>query len=154
MRIFVISLVLISLAGCKSENVKTQKSLEGSWRLNQITFSPMQGTAQDSVVTYSEGGFIFDAGKADTRNNVSYRLGTKQPIFATYVTETETVFFNEPCCNVDWNQIYFMPQGSFRLDFLDKDELVLTGVALFANQTGRPGRNVRISLRRGSLGGQ
>lgn len=154
MRISVILLILISLAGCKSENVKTQRSLEGGWRLEQIIFSPMQGTAQDSVVTYSEGGFIFDAGKANHRNTVSYRLGAKQPIFATYVTETETVFFNEPCCNVDWNQIYFMPRGSFRLAFSGKDELVLTGAAYFANQAGQPGRNVRISLRRGSLGGQ
>ena len=154
MRTSVILLVLISLAGCKNENVKTQEAIEGSWRLNQIVFTTMQGTTQDSIVTYSEGGFIFDAGKADNRNDVSYRLGAKQPIFTTYVTETETVFFNEPCCNVDWNQIYFMPRGSFRLDFSGKDELVLTGAAYFANQPRKPGRNVRISLRRGTLGGQ
>ena len=154
MRISLILLTLFSVVGCKNKNVEAQKTIEGSWRLNQIVFTNLQGTAQDSVVTYTEGGFIFNAGKADHRNEVSYRLGANQPIFTTYVTETETVFFNEPCCNVEWSQIYFMPRGSFEIDFTGRDELVLTGSAYFANKPGKPGRDVRISLRRGSLGGQ
>lgn len=154
MRKLVILLAIAYLAGCKSDTIETQKSIEGSWRLDQIVFTNPQGAARDSVVNYSEGGFIFGEGKADRRNEVSYRLGANKPIFATYVSEAGTVFFNEPCCNVDWDQIYFMPRGSFRIDFSDKDKIVMEGTAYFANKPGKPGRDVVVYLHKGALGGQ
>lgn len=148
------ALILLSILfflGCKDDTVRLQKSIEGSWRLNQIAFSTIQGTSQDSIATYSEGGFIFKAGKADNRNEVSYRLGANQPIFATYVTETETVFFNEPCCNVDRGQTYFMPNGNFQFDFSSEGRVVLSGPAYLVNQPGKPLGEVQIFLRRSDL---
>lgn len=127
--------------------------VQGSWKLQKVIFSSLQSTGIDSLVTYSKGGFLFKSGKADYRNEVSYNLGTSSPIFATYIAEGEnSVFFNEPCCNVDWSQVYFMPRGSFVATFADNGGLVLTGQAYFTNQPGRPGRNVIIFLQKGSFG--
>ena len=151
-KISLLALPLLSLAGCKNETVRLQKSIEGSWKLEKIIFSNNQGAAQDSVVNYSEGGFTFRPGKADHRNEVLYQLGTNRPINATYVAESPTVFFNEPCCNVDWGQIYFMPRGSFQASFSGKDKVVLAGQAFFANRPGKPGRDVQIFLHRAVVG--
>lgn len=120
--------------------------------MEQIVFSAIQGSSADSIVTYSSSGFSFRPGKAQYANEVVYSVGTAPSLRATYVAELDNrVFFNQPCCDVDWAQVSFMPNGNFQPDFSSEDRVVLSGPAYLVNQPGKPVREVQIFLRRSGL---
>ncbi|GAB2783352.1 hypothetical protein GCM10027275_29120 [Rhabdobacter roseus] len=140
---------LILLWGCEAnETVRLQKRMEADWQIQRIIFSPLSG-GPDSLVNYSAGKLSFNQGKAGQRNTVLYALERLKPIGATYVVNAgNSISFNEPCCNVDWSQIYILLQGEFKVDFLENDEARLTGLVVFADKPGKPMQHAQFFIKK------
>jgi hypothetical protein len=146
--LFIVSTTLFW--GCTNPIVQLQTKIKGDWIIEKIIFTPASGILTDSIVNYSsESRLIFTSGKAQIRNPVKYNLEKLKVIEATYVIDdANSVLFNDPCCNIMWEDIYLVLKGRFKAEFYDINKMKLSGIATFNNIKPQKDRESQIYLRK------